>query len=84
MKAELIFNYPMVYLFIATGIITIFFTFVGLYNKAEIIISPIKGFVIGALVHEETFTENDTEITEYTLQAILGIISVNVIWEVSG
>lgn len=74
----------MVYLFIATGIITIFFAFVGLYNKAEIIISPIKGFVIGALVHEETFTENNKEITEYTLQAILGIISVNVVWEVSG
>lgn len=74
----------MVYLFIATGIITIFFVFVGLYNKGEIIISPIKGFVIGALVHEETFTENNKEITEYTLQAILGIISVNVVWEVSG
>tara|TARA_R100000329_G_scaffold114269_1_gene93831 strand:- start:3296 stop:3550 length:255 start_codon:yes stop_codon:yes gene_type:complete len=84
LKAELIFSYPMVYLFIATGIITIFFAFVGLYNKAEIIISPIKGFVIGALVHEEKFTENNKEITEYTLQAILGIISVNVVWEVSG
>ena len=84
MKAELIFSYPMEYLFIATGIITIFFAFVGLYNKAEIIISPIKGFVIGALVHEEKFTENNKEITEYTLQAILGIISVNVVWEVSG
>ncbi len=55
----------MVYFFMATGIITIFFAFVGLYNKAEIIISPITGFVIGALVHEEPFTENGTEITEY-------------------
>lgn len=74
----------MVHFFIATGIISLFFMFVAMYNNAEVVISPIKGFIIGALVHNETYEENDKQITEYTLQAVLGIISVNVIWEVSG
>jgi hypothetical protein len=57
------------------------FVVVGFVVRAEIIVSPIKGFVIGALVHDETYTENNTEITEYTLQCLLGIISINVEWE---
>lgn len=57
------------------------FVTIGITVGAEIIISPIKGFVIGALVHNETFEEDNKEITEYTLQCLLGIISVNVIWQ---
>lgn len=79
-----IFASPILHIFILLMTIGAIFMVVGFIVKAEIIISPVKGFMIGALVHDETFTENNTEITEYTLQCLLGIISINVIWEVNG
>lgn len=62
-------------------IISGIFVTIGVKVGAEIILSPIKGFVIGALVHNETFIENNKEITEYTLQCLIVIISINVIWQ---
>lgn len=76
-----IFASPILHIFVLLMTIAAIFVVIGFIVKAEIIISPIKGFMIGALVHDETFTENDTEITEYTLQCLLGVISVNVLWE---
>ena len=43
---------------------------------AEITISPIKGIMIGFLYHKEQYEEED----EVTLQCLLGVISINVIW----
>ena len=76
-----IFASPILHIFILLMTIGGIFIVIGFVVRAEIIISPIKGFVIGALVHDETHTENNTEITEYTLQCLLGVISINVIWE---
>ena len=76
-----IFASPILHIFILLMTIGGIFVVVGFVVRAEIIISPIKGFVIGALVHDETYTENNTEITEYTLQCLLGVISINVEWE---
>lgn len=76
-----IFSFPIVPLFMMLMIIGFIFIVIAFIVDAEIIISPIKGFVIGALVHNETFEQNDKEITEYTLQCLLGIISINVLWQ---
>ncbi len=76
-----IFASPILHLFMLLMTIGGIFTVIGFMVRAEIIISPIKGFVVGALVHDETYTENNTKITEYTLQCLLGVISINVIWE---
>ena len=81
MNAELIFSSPIVPLFFMLMIISGIFVTIGVKVGAEIILSPIKGFVIGALVHNETYIENNKEITEYTLQCLIGIISINVIWQ---
>jgi len=80
LNAELLFTHPFVPVFFMLMLIGLIFVIIGIIVEADIIISPIKGFVIGALVHNETFTENNNEITEYTLQCLLGIISINVIW----
>jgi len=81
LKAELILANPMIQFFMMSGFIGFCFFLIGIIKRAEIVFSPIKGFVLGALIHVETFIENDNEITEYTLQAIIGFLSVNVIWE---
>ena len=52
------------------------FIMVGHFKDAEIIISPIKGVMIGFLYHKEQYEEED----EVTLQCLLGVISLNVIW----
>jgi len=80
MDANEIFFSPVVPLFIALMLIAMMFIIIGFMFNAEIIISPVKGFMIGALVHNETFDDNGQEVTEYTLQCLLGIISVNVLW----
>lgn len=80
MDANKIFLYPIVPLFMMLMLIALIFIIIALIVDAEIILSPVKGFMIGALVHNETFEENDQEVTEYTLQCLLGIISVNVLW----
>jgi len=52
------------------------FIMVGHFKDAEIIISPIKGLMFGFLYHKEQYKEED----EVTLQCLLGVISINVIW----
>ncbi len=49
---------------------------IGHYHKADITIAIIKGFMLGALYHKEQYGKE----TEYTLQCLIGIFSVNVIW----
>lgn len=68
------------FIFILLVVLALVFCAVGAYNKAEIIISPITGFVVGGLAHKEQYTEEDKTFTEYTLQVLFGIISVNVLW----
>lgn len=76
-----IFASPVLHMFMLLMCIAGIFVIIGIVVEANIIISPIKGFVVGALVHDETFEENNKEVTEYTLQCLLGVISINVIWE---
>ena len=52
------------------------FIMVGHFKDAEIIISPIKGIMFGFLYHKEQYEDED----EGTLQCLLGVISINVIW----
>jgi membrane-bound ClpP family serine protease len=71
---------PIIPLFLMLMCIAFIFIVIAFMVNGEIIISPIKGFMVGALVHNETYTENNEKFTEYTLQCLLGIISVNVLW----
>ena len=57
-------------------IIAFVFSIIGQYKGADIIISPIKGIMFGFLYHKEQYEKED----EITLQCLLGIISINVIW----
>jgi len=52
------------------------FLIIGQFKNAEIIISPVKGIMFGFLYHKEQYEQED----EITLQWLLGIISINVIW----
>jgi len=52
------------------------FIMIGHFKDAEIIISPIKGVMFGFLYHKEQYEDED----EVTLQCLLGVISINVIW----
>tara|TARA_X000001382_G_scaffold127480_1_gene115397 strand:+ start:2034 stop:2291 length:258 start_codon:yes stop_codon:yes gene_type:complete len=81
MDPNSIFLSPIVPLFVMLMLIASMFLIIAFIVDGEVIISPVKGFMIGALVHNETFEENNQEVTEYTLQCLLGIISVNVIWQ---
>ncbi len=58
-------------------LVAFIFILIGHLKNGEIIISPIKGFMFGFLYHKEEYIEED----EYTLQCLLGVISVNVIWK---
>ena len=53
------------------------FLIIGQINNADIIVGVIKGFMIGILYHEQEYEDN---VTEYTLQCLIGVISLNVIW----
>lgn len=57
-------------------IIALVFIFIGHNKGADIIISPIKGMMFGFLYHKEQYEEGN----EYTLQTVIGIISITVIW----
>ena len=81
MDAILIFSNPLVPIFMMLMLIAMLYVIIGFMVDGEIIISPVKGLMIGALVHNETYNENGQEVTEYTLQCLLGIISVNVLWQ---
>tara|TARA_R100000742_G_C4273898_1_gene93644 strand:+ start:790 stop:1002 length:213 start_codon:yes stop_codon:yes gene_type:complete len=58
-------------------------TAIGQIAEAEIIISPIKGIMFGSLYHSEIYYSKEQEkfIQEYTLQCVIGIVSLNVVWE---
>jgi hypothetical protein len=81
MMAEDVLLSPIIPLFVMLMLIAFIYVVIAFVVDGEIIISPVKGFMIGALVHNETFEENGQEVTEYTLQCLLGIISVNVLWQ---
>jgi hypothetical protein len=57
-------------------LIVLVFIVVGHNKGADIIISPIKGIMFGFLYHKEQYEEED----EYTLQSLLGVISITVVW----
>ena len=64
---------------IAIGILLVIalsFLIIGQIKRADIILSPIMGIMFGFLYHKEQYEEED----EYTLQCLIGIISINVIW----
>ena len=57
-------------------VVAFVFLTIGQLKGADIIISPIKGIMFGFLYHKEQYEKED----EITLQCLLGIISINVIW----
>ena len=57
-------------------IVDFVFLTIGQLKGADIIISPIKGIMFGFLYHKEQYEQE----YETTLQCLLGIISINVIW----
>jgi len=63
-------------LFIILLAFAFLFLLIAQIKKAEIIISPIIGFMLGVLYHKEQYNKEN----EFTLQCLLGIISINVIW----
>lgn len=52
------------------------FLIIGQIKKADIILSPIIGIMFGFLYHKEQYEDED----EYTLQCVIGVISITVIW----
>lgn len=65
----------MILFFILLGFAFLFIIIAQVKN-AEIVISPIVGFMLGVLYHKERYDVED----EFTLQCLLGVISINVIW----
>lgn len=57
-------------------VVALIFLIIGQIKNAEIILSPIVGIMFGFLYHKEQFEEEN----EYTLQCVLCIISITVIW----
>ena len=45
-------------------------------KKADIIISPIKGMMFGALYHKDEYEDEN----EFTIQFLFFIFSINIIW----
>jgi len=57
-------------------VIGLAFMVIGQINNAEIILSPIIGMMFGFLYSKEQLEEG----YEITLQCLIGIISITVIW----
>ena len=57
-------------------------TFYAQQIKADIIISPIIGFVTGFLYDKDEFIEDGMKIKSYTIQILMGVISLNILWEI--
>ena len=57
-------------------VIAFIFIIIAQVKKAEVIISPIIGFVIGSLYNRDLYEDEE----EITLQCLLGVISITVIW----
>ena len=57
-------------------VVALIFLIIGQIKNAEIILNPIVGIMFGFLYHKEQFEEEN----EYTLQCVLCVISITVIW----
>ena len=57
-------------------VIGLAFMVIGQINNAEIILSPIIGMMFGFLHNKEQLDEG----CEITLQCLIGIVSITVIW----
>lgn len=57
-------------------LVSLTFLIIGQIKNAEIIISPIVGIMFGFLYNKEKYKEDQ----EITLQCLLGIICITVIW----
>ena len=57
-------------------VVALIFLIIGQIKNAEIILSPIVGIMFGFLYHKEQFEQEN----EYTLQCVLCVISITVIW----
>ena len=57
-------------------LVAFIFIIIAHIKKAEIIISPIVGFVVGSLYNRDLYEDEE----EITLQCLLGVISITVIW----
>ena len=57
-------------------LVALFTLIIGQIKKADIILSPIMGIMFGFLYHKEQYEQED----ETTLQCLLGVISITVIW----
>jgi hypothetical protein len=57
-------------------IVAFIFIIIGHLKNGNIIISPITGMMFGFLYHKEEYIGEN----EYTLQCLIGVISINVIW----
>ena len=49
---------------------------IGQFNNAEIILSPVIGIMFGFLYSKEQLEQGN----EITLQCVIGVISITVIW----
>lgn len=63
-------------LIVSLLIICAIYLVIGQVKNADIIISPVIGMMFGFLYSKEELEEDD----EITLQCLLGVISVTVIW----
>ena len=57
-------------------IVAFVFLIIAQVKNAEIILSPVIGIMFGFLYHKEQYEQKD----ETTLQCLLGVISITVIW----
>jgi len=63
-------------IFIILLIITFTILIIGQIKSATILLSPIYGFMVGALYSKDEYED----LEEITLQCCIGIISITVIW----
>jgi hypothetical protein len=57
-------------------LVSLTFVIIGQIKKADIILSPIVGIMFGFLYNKDEYKEDQ----EITLQCLLGIICITVIW----
>lgn len=57
-------------------LVSLTFLIIGQIKNAEIILSPIVGIMFGFLYNKQKYKEDQ----EITLQCLLGIICITVIW----
>tara|TARA_R110002012_G_scaffold125573_2_gene277167 strand:+ start:988 stop:1203 length:216 start_codon:yes stop_codon:yes gene_type:complete len=62
--------------FVLLIVVTFFVLLFGMQKKAEILFSPVLGFMFGSLISYEEYEEE----TDYTIQCCIGFISITIIW----